>query len=68
MPIWNSLRPEVDSHRIVIMPALEYFMNANDVPKYPYILHWSDIRDERVLTVHTSGSTGMSFDRLEIRT
>jgi hypothetical protein len=42
-------------------------MNANDVPKYPYILHWSDIRDERVLTVHTSGSTGMSFDRLEIR-
>jgi hypothetical protein len=64
IPIWESLRPEVDSYKTVTVPELEYFMNADVAPKYPYKLDWADIKDERILTVHTSGSTGVFYDCL----
>lgn len=55
---WNSLRPEIDSFKVLVIPELEYFLKVEETKSYPFNLSWEDIKDEVMLILHTSGSTG----------
>lgn len=55
---WNALRPEIDSFKVLVIPELEYFLKVEETKTYPFNLSWEDIKDDVMLILHTSGSTG----------
>lgn len=55
---WNALRPEIDSFQVFVIPELEYFLKLEETKVYPFDLSWEDIKDDVMLILHTSGSTG----------
>ncbi|KAG9238968.1 hypothetical protein BJ875DRAFT_275589 [Amylocarpus encephaloides] len=59
IPVWESLRPEIDSKKVITIPELEYFLLEAAVESYPFNLTWADIKDDPIIVMHTSGSTGL---------
>lgn len=44
--------------RIIIIPALSYFLQVDACPPYPYSKTWADAKEDIVWIIHTSGTTG----------
>ncbi|KAL9027102.1 MAG: hypothetical protein Q9196_004324, partial [Gyalolechia fulgens] len=51
--------PARTSMRTIIIPDLEFFLQAKDVPHYPYDKTFDEARYAPFVVLHTSGSTGL---------
>lgn len=44
--------------KMITIPSLEYFMDNESTPHYPYTKTWEEAKDEIAYIIHTSGTTG----------
>lgn len=54
----EGLQAQRPGMRIIIIPTLNYFLQASASPAYPYSKTWTDAKDDIVWIIHTSGTTG----------
>ncbi|RDW63544.1 hypothetical protein BP6252_11089 [Coleophoma cylindrospora] len=43
---------------IVSIPSLEYFLDSQETPSYPFLKTFEEVKYDRVVVIHTSGTTG----------
>lgn len=55
---WHNLGSKTGDRQILTVPSFEYFVNDIPVDQYPYSKTWEAIKDDPILILHTSGSTG----------
>jgi hypothetical protein len=57
----DSLRPDIDAFKFHAFPDLGYFTSDEPVKMYPFTSTSEEIKNNVVVVLHTSGSTGRYF-------
>ncbi len=65
----QSFQPLIAASKLrrVTAPGLEELLAENLVPHYAYDTTWEQLSDEKFLTMHTSGSSGMHTSKRAAR-
>jgi long-subunit acyl-CoA synthetase (AMP-forming) len=65
--LWHGLQSEAGNSKILAIPDLEYFLAEDAVENYPFGKSWEEFKNDPILIMHTSGTTGKFLSPIKER-